>query len=432
LVPKLLKAALVTRTLVNVLILSCAFFWSSLASAQSIDSSQLFSKLHDSVLQIRIIDIASNQKSSTGTGFVVDDDGSVATNYHVVANYIERPEKFRIEYEADSGKQGVLTLVDVDVVNDLALLAGTDIASQPFVLAENMPAKGQPIYSMGYPLDLGITVIPGTYNGIPPASINRVHFSGSLNSGMSGGPSMNAAGHVVGSNVATAGNQVSFLVPVKALKNLLSHYYANDAVTDFDQRMTEQLTTQQSQLINNILAQDWLTNPIGEATAVGEIPPFIKCWGYTDDNKKNLFDSVSKRCETEQDIYISHNFRTGKLELEFFWLESTELDRWRFGREYKNIFSSFMPGNRATGDDVGNFACQQKLVSTSDSKADSKAVFCTRAYKHFYGLYDVLFVQGSIANSTKAFVSHFTLSGVGMDEATKFTRQFMKVAQWDQ
>ena len=421
-----------TRLLINILIFYFLLFLSLLASAQSIDSSLLFSKLHDSVFQIRIIDIASNQKSSTGTGFVVDSNGSVATNYHVVANYIERPEKFRIEYETDSGKQGVLTLVDVDVVNDLALLAGTDVMSQPFVLAENMPAKGQPIYSMGYPLDLGITVIPGTYNGIPSASIDRVHFSGSLNSGMSGGPSMNGAGHVVGSNVATAGNQVSFLVPVAALKNLLAHYYANDAVTDFDQRMTEQLTRQQAQLINSILAQDWLTNPIGEATAVGEIPPFIKCWGYTDDNKKNLFNSVSKRCETEQDIYIAHNFRTGKLELEFFWLESVELDKWRFGQEYKNVFSSFMPGNRASSDDVGNFACQQKLISGSNSKVDSKAVFCTRAYKHFNGLYDVLFVQGSIANSTKAFVSHFTLSGVGIDETTKFMRQFMKVAQWDQ
>jgi hypothetical protein len=431
LVSTLSNNALKTKVLVNVLIFYCALSLSLLVSAQSIDSSQLFSKLHNSVFQIRIIDIASNQKSSTGTGFVVDGNGSVATNYHVVANYIERPEKFRIEYETDSGKQGTLTLVDVDVVNDLALLAGSDLMSQPFVLAENMPTKGQPIYSMGFPLDLGITVISGTYNGIPLASIERVHFSGSLNSGMSGGPSMNAAGHVVGSNVATAGNQVSFLVPVTALKKLLEHYYANGGVTDFDQRMTEQLSVQQAQLINSILAQDWLTNSIGEAAAVGEIPPFIKCWGYTDDNKKNLFNSVSKRCETEQDIYIANNFRTGKVELEFFWLESTELDRWRFGQEYKNIFSSFMPGNRATSDDVGNFSCQQKLISDSSGKADSKAVFCTRAYKHFDGLYDVLFVQGSIANSAKAFISHFTLSGVGMDEATKFMRKFMKVAQWD-
>ena len=431
-VSRLLKADLVTRRLVTVLMFFCVAFLSLLANAQSIDSSGLFSKLHDSVFQIRIIDIASDQKSSTGTGFVVDRNGTVATNYHVVAKYIERPEKFRIEYETDSGKQGLLTLVDVDVVNDLALLAGTALASEPFVLAENMPVKGQPIYSMGYPLDLGITVIAGTYNGIPAASIDRVHFSGSLNSGMSGGPSMNADGHVVGSNVATAGNQVSFLVPVTALKSLLAHYYTNKAVTDFDQRMTEQLTAQQSLLINGVLAQQWLTSPIGEATAIGEIPPFIKCWGYTDDNKKNLFDSVSKRCETEQDIYLSHDFRTGKLELEFFWLESTELDRWRFSREYKKIFSSFMPGNRATGDDVGNFSCQQKLISNSDNKAASKVAFCTRAYKHFDGLYDVLFVQGSLANSTKAFISHFTLSGVGMAEATKFMRQFMKVAQWDQ
>ena len=76
---------------------------------------------------------------------------------------------------------------------------------------------------MGNPLDLGMTILPGTYNGIAGGSFyDRIHFSGSINPGMSGGPVINRNGQVVGINVATAGNQVSFLVPVHKVMDLLA------------------------------------------------------------------------------------------------------------------------------------------------------------------------------------------------------------------
>ena len=115
------------------------------------------------------------------------------------------------------------TIVHVDVVHDLAILS-TEIKATDFLtLATQEPAKGDRVYSIGYPYDLGVTVVPGTYNGLIPHSASpRVHFTGSLNPGMSGGPAFNGDDEVIGVNVATSGNQVSFLVPVHNLHDLVT------------------------------------------------------------------------------------------------------------------------------------------------------------------------------------------------------------------
>src|SRR4029079_1182406 len=84
--------------------------------------------------------------------------------------------------------------------------------------------KGERIYAMGNPLDLGFTIVEGTYNGLVDKSYDeRIHFSGSINPGMSGGPVAASDGRVVGINVAKRldGEQVGFLVPAKYAAVLL-------------------------------------------------------------------------------------------------------------------------------------------------------------------------------------------------------------------
>ena len=50
---------------------------------------------------------------------------------------------------------------------------------------------------------------------------SNILFSGSLNPGMSGGPTLNEQGSVIGVNVATSGNEISFLVPAQYLAIIL-------------------------------------------------------------------------------------------------------------------------------------------------------------------------------------------------------------------
>ena len=163
------------------------------------DAKSLFREYSNRIYQIRIIDRSSGKQASIGSGFLITAEGLLITNYHVISDYAHQPERFNVEFVTHDGQQGALSLINIDVVNDLALLK-LDVAPGYFIeLADSLPAHGESIYSIGNPHDIGWTVIPGTYNGIAAYSFyERIHFSGSVNPGMSGGPLFTGDGNIVG------------------------------------------------------------------------------------------------------------------------------------------------------------------------------------------------------------------------------------------
>ena len=404
----------------------------SIAVADAEIARQLFAENRSAILQIRLIDLTSGSKSAIGSGFPIDHNGLIATNYHVIQLAASEPDQYRIEYLTESNQTGALTLVDVDVINDLALVKAEQVVSQPIALASIEPEVGVAVFALGNPLDLGLTVVPGTYNGVNTSSYYpRVHFTGSLNSGMSGGPTLNQQGQVIGINVATAGNQISFLVPVGNLKKLVADYQARgSAVISVADYIGSQLQADQQQKITQLLAADWQSIALGQAQVLQELRPFVKCWGGSNNtNSKAQFLSAERSCRSEDNIYLNAGFETGILEYQFFWLEADKLNSWQFYAVYENLFADFAPGNRATENDVGGFHCDHDFI-TSASQRQSKIVFCTRAYKDYPGLYDSLFLQGTVDNGDKALITHFTLAGVSKENSLRFARRFMEVSQW--
>jgi len=151
------------------------------------------------ILQIRTLLQAAGRQSSIGSGFVMSVDGLAITNYHVVSQFALDPRTYRLEYLAPDGARGALQLLAIDVSNDLAVvkLDRTGLPAfefDPRALAGRLP-KGERIYAMGNPLDLGFTIVEGTYNGLVDRTYDeRIHFSGAINPGMSGGPVTGADG----------------------------------------------------------------------------------------------------------------------------------------------------------------------------------------------------------------------------------------------
>jgi len=393
------------------------------------DAAELFSRYKDRIFQIRVIDVEAKKKSALGTGFLVAQDGLIATNFHVVSGLVNQPGKYRLEYLDEQGAQGDLTLLDVDVVNDLALLHAEDLDQSPLELADATPKQGDTIYSLGNPYDIGFSVVPGTYNGIDERSYYRnILFSGALNAGMSGGPVLDQSGGVVGVNVSSAGNEISFLVPGEALRSLIDEWQARaQPVADLRARVLEQLRANQAQLIDGILASEWPTEPLGEATVVGELQPFVKCWGSSSDDDE-LYRFAASSCRSDRQIFLDTSFSTGVIAYQFFWLEAHELEAPRFLNFYRSLFDGFYPDNRAGEDDVGEFACTQMFVHDGAEHAD-KAVLCVRAYRKYAPLYDALYLRGSVDESRKAFISHFTLAGVERDSVVAFLERFQQVAR---
>ena len=172
--------------------------------ASALDSKEIYQQNEDRVFQVRVLNRETGKKSSIGSGFIVGDGSRLATNYHVISQVILEPELFYITYVGSNGQEGELKLLGLDVAHDLALL-GADHALGEAIEMSPLPPRGAPIFAMGNPLDLGLSIAVGTNGGIlNQTDDSRILFSGSLNPGMSGGPTFDASGKAIGINVATA------------------------------------------------------------------------------------------------------------------------------------------------------------------------------------------------------------------------------------
>ena len=392
----------------------------------------IFKQLAPSLYQIRLIDKASGEKSSIGSGFQISSDGLIATNYHVISSFARHPEKYRIEYLDNKGNKAPLTLKSIDVINDLALVKrDVDQAMPFFEISQSIPTKGEELYSLGNPHDLGMIVVPGTYNGLKKESFNdRIHFTGSVNSGMSGGPVVNKNTEVVGVNVATSGNQIGFLVPHDKLLTLFAQYQQEELLT-IDEQMENQLQANQKKLVDTLINSDWQLKNLGEGLIPTIDVPFIRCWGESNADKEDALIMLAvANCSLDENTYIAGNFFTGSLEMEYRFMQAKKLSDTKFYQLFQRQIARVMPGNKAGKDDVSEFECQHDIIMPEHQNINNKAVLCTRAYKDFADLYDVLYLGVSIDRHDQALLSHFTFAGVSQDSAQAFTKKFMESVSW--
>ena len=74
------------------------------------------------VYQVRIIDIASDDKATIGSGFNVGSSGLVATNYHVISLALLEPDKYRIVLITNDDEEINAEIVNINVLHDLSLI----------------------------------------------------------------------------------------------------------------------------------------------------------------------------------------------------------------------------------------------------------------------------------------------------------------------
>jgi S1-C subfamily serine protease len=91
----------------------------------------LYAEVQQSIYQVRIINRKTGHKRTIGSGFVIERPNLLATNYHVVSAYINDPDNYSMEYLATNGATGLLELIDVDVLHDLAVLVADKELGKP-------------------------------------------------------------------------------------------------------------------------------------------------------------------------------------------------------------------------------------------------------------------------------------------------------------
>jgi serine protease Do len=164
------------------------------------------------------------KQRSLGSGFIIDKDGYIVTNNHVVENAdkIEVILKDEKEFDAE--------IVGRDANTDLALIKIKPDRDLPVLLFGDSDALkvGQWVVAIGSPFGLEHTVTAGIVSakgrviGSGPYD-DFIQTDASINPGNSGGPLINMQGKVVGINTAiiAGGSGIGFAIPINLAKNIV-------------------------------------------------------------------------------------------------------------------------------------------------------------------------------------------------------------------
>jgi len=173
---------------------------------------------------------SQRQGQASGSGFVINGDGTILTNYHVIANAI----KVNVSFE--KGKTVEAQVLGKDPSNDLAVLRiPTDgLTLHPLTLGNSGTVQvGDPAYAIGNPFDLQRTLTAGVISALQREitapngfTINDVlQTDAPINPGNSGGPLLNPQGQVIGINsqIETGGGSqgsvgIGFSIPINKAK----------------------------------------------------------------------------------------------------------------------------------------------------------------------------------------------------------------------
>jgi len=416
----------ISRLLLPVVVMSALLMSKD---AVALSSQQLFSRFGDRVVQVRILDQSTGLKAAFGSGFVVSDTGLVATNYHVVSEMLMEPDDFRAEYQQDDGRTGGLQLVTVDVVNDLAVLQAESLDISPLRLSARSLRQGETVHALGNPFDLGLTIVSGTYNGFQEKSLyERIHFTGSINPGMSGGPALDGEGRVVGINVATAGNQVSFLIPVAKLHGLLKTATGEERAADSLTDIRDQLLSNQERYYQQLFATPFPRIALGDYRLPGELADYVHCWGHSRKREEKLYEMSFQACSTQDELFLSEDLSIGKIAFRHQLFRSSGLDRFRFYNLLERQARRSGFGFGGEEEDLSRFSCSTSLVEKGPLKL--KLLLCLRGYKRFAGLYDLHMSAFTVQEPLQSLHTSVSLTGVSSDNARRFLENYLEGLTW--
>jgi hypothetical protein len=394
-------------------------------------TQEIFKQFSEHVVKIEVIETGSAAKASVGSGFYASQAGHIVTNYHVVSKIIHTPDRYRIEVTDASGSALQAAVLGVDVVYDLAVLRTSRRPRGFLTLEAKNVEQGTRLYSLGHPRDLGLTIVEGTYNGLLKHTLYpKVHFTGSLNPGMSGGPALTHAGRVVGVNVATEGEQISYLVPAERVFALLERTVKLQDPRDsnFLAEVGKQIHANQARYLAELFSAKTPSVTLGPYSLPTKPTDFFRCWADALRRKELPYVAVTHDCSTDDYLFVSSEQSSGIVRFYHQLLSTEELNPAQFFTLYSGQFQAGNSAVFGNEEEVTRFRCQTRNVRTQTGKL--KAVLCARQYLKLPGLYDAAFRIATLGARNAGLVSTLSLSGASFENVQTLARRYMESIQW--
>jgi S1-C subfamily serine protease len=205
--------------------------------------TSIYNNVNPAVVEIDITQTSNSMFGNStsqglGSGFIIDNQGNIVTNNHVV----EGATSVQVKFSTGKTVQG--TVAGTDSVDDLAVVkvdASAVTGITPLTLGDSSTLKpGQLAVAIGNPYGLDGTVTVGVISGLNRSIgdlSGMLQTDAALNPGNSGGPLLNANGAVIGVNTAIetgmtgSANNIGFAVPSNVVSRVLSTLVAGQKVT---------------------------------------------------------------------------------------------------------------------------------------------------------------------------------------------------------
>ena len=183
----------------------------------------------------------TTQTASSGSGFIITEDGYVVTNYHVVSGASS------VKVTLYNGDAYDATVIGGDSDYDVAVLKINAAGLQPVTLGESADVNvGDTVLAIGNPLgELTFSMSEGIVSSCDRAinvdgtPFNMIQVDCSINPGNSGGPLVNLYGEVVGivsakysTYSSTTVEGLGFAIPISDVRSIITDIMENGAVTD--------------------------------------------------------------------------------------------------------------------------------------------------------------------------------------------------------
>lgn len=176
-------------------------------TADGLTPAQVYAQSVDSVVAVssKIQGIMPGQQgTSTGSGFLISENGHIVTNYHVIENATS------VTVTLYNGKTHAAEIVGYDAENDMAVLKieaeGLEFlkpgSSEDLIVGDQVVAIGNPLGELTSTMTVGYVSGKDRVVTTDGARLNMIQTDAAINSGNSGGPLLNMKGEVVGITTA--------------------------------------------------------------------------------------------------------------------------------------------------------------------------------------------------------------------------------------
>ena len=405
------------------------------AGAEQASSQQLFERIRPSVVEVLTKTPGNQGIAAAASGFLVQKNDWVVTNYHAVTEAIFEPEENELIVVTNDSKRIAAQVVAVDVQHDLAILQlSFPLTAPALTLRERWPAKGEAGFSMGKPGQYQHSIVSGTFNGvIDEDTTPQIVFSGAINPGMSGGPTLDSQGLVVGVNVAssTENQLLGLAVPAQALSTLIrdSNKLSQPNNTELRKGIARQFAAYGRMQLSRMENAKHAVRLLGPFKVRGDLSDDKECQTVRNNQSDRRYKVLEQHCVSSDGLYIMPKLYAGQMAMGAFWLQ---------GKDLSSFAMSFLIERRINDlrklpdedSPPGRWSCrEQRLRGTNDLPIQLHA--CRRPIEKLPGLYDFRFRYSPLLGGKDALVVAVGLSGFDNDTARTVLRKSIESMRFE-